>query len=406
MSSRLIILFAVVVLLLLFGYVRLFRHYRRNIRKVAFMFDAMDNVDYSFRFPEDRVSHDDKILNSALNRIKRIMEKAHSDAMEREKYYERIINSVDTGIIVIDDKGNVRQNNDFALGLIGISVLTHISQLKGISISLYRQVQDILPGERSQVSFSNERGECHLSLRASKTLLKGRQVRLITINDIKTELDDNEIDSWIKLIRVLTHEIMNTVTPITSLSETLLPKADGDVKDGLEVIHKTSRELVTFVENYRKFTHVPTPVPTLFYIKPFLERMVRLAYPLIAGKQISITEEVMPEDLILYADESLVGHVVTNLLKNAVQALGGGGKIMIKAYCNESEAVIIDISDDGPLIPEDVAQHIFVPFFTTKKDGSGIGLPVSKQIMRLSGGALTLNSDRKKGLTTFSMIFN
>jgi signal transduction histidine kinase len=101
-----------------------------------------------------------------------------------------------------------------------------------------------------------------------------------------------------------------------------------------------------------------------------------------------------------------VGHVVTNLLKNAVQALGGGGKIMIKAYCNESEAVIIDISDDGPMIPEDVAQHIFVPFFTTKKDGSGIGLPVSKQIMRLSGGALTLNSDRKKGLTTFSMIFN
>ncbi|MCH4181581.1 MAG: ATP-binding protein [Prevotella sp.] len=393
------------ILLLVLGYIRLYRHYRRNIRKVAFMFDAMDNVDYTFQFPVNKVSRDDKVLNSALNRIKRIMENARSETMEREKYYERIINSVDTGILVVDERGNVRQYNDAAMRLIGVSALTHIDQLKRISNGLYRQIRDILPGEKSQVSFSNEREECHLSLRASHTLLKGCKVRLVTISDINIELDDNEMDSWIKLIRVLTHEIMNTVTPITSLSETLFKKADGEMRDGLEVIHKTSRELIAFVENYRKFTHVPTPVPSLFYIKPFLERMVRLAEQQTTGKEIVIDRDAFPDDLILYADESLVGHVVTNLLKNAIQALDAGGKITIKAYCNESEAVIIDISDNGPMIPEDVAQHIFVPFFTTKKEGSGIGLPVSKQIMRLSGGTLMLKSDKNQGLTTFSMVF-
>jgi nitrogen fixation/metabolism regulation signal transduction histidine kinase len=205
------------------------------------------------------------------------MESARGEAMEREKYYERIINLVDTGILVVDERGNVRQYNDAALRLIGVSALTHVDQLKRISTGLYRQIRDILPGEKSQVSFSNEREECHLSLRASQTLLKGCKVRLVTISDINTELDENEIDSWIKLIRVLTHEIMNAVTPITSLSETLYRKADGEMLDGLEVIHKTSQELILFVENYRKFTHVPTPVSSLFYVKPFLERMVRLA---------------------------------------------------------------------------------------------------------------------------------
>lgn len=405
MSSLMIAVVVGTILLFVLGYIRLYRHYRRNIRKVAFMFDAMDNVDYTFRFPENKVSRDDKVLNSALNRIKRIMESARGEAMEREKYYERIINLVDTGILVVDERGNVRQYNDAALRLIGVSALTHVDQLKRISTGLYRQIRDILPGEKSQVSFSNEREECHLSLRASQTLLKGCKVRLVTISDINTELDENEIDSWIKLIRVLTHEIMNAVTPITSLSETLYRKADGEMRDGLEVIHKTSQELILFVENYRKFTHVPTPVPSLFYVKPFLERMVRLAEQQVLGKGIIISQDVSPDDLILYADESLIGHVVTNLLKNAIQALDAGGDIMVKAYCNESEAVIIDVSDNGPMIPEDVAQHIFVPFFTTKKEGSGIGLPVSKQIMHLSGGALIFKSDKRKGLTTFSMVF-
>ncbi len=394
-----------VVVVLIIGYVHLYRRYRRNIRKVSFMFDAIDNVDFSFKFPTTDVSRDDKLINTSLNRIKLILERARDEAVEREKYYERIINSVDTGIIVVDERGNVLQQNDAALRLIGISVLTHVDHLKRVSDDLRKHIMNILPGEKRHVTYNNERGEVSLSLRAAQTVLKGRSVRLIAISDINSELDDNELDSWIKLIRVLTHEIMNTVTPITSLSETLLHKSDGEIHHGLEVINKTSNELITFVDNYRKFSHVPTPVPTLFYVKPFIERMQQLTGQQTAGRKITITTDINPDDLIVYADESLIGHVVTNIMKNAVQAVDDGGNISVRAYCDDKEAVIIDITNDGPMIPEDVARHIFVPFFTTKKDGSGIGLSISKQIMHLSGGTMTLKTDRQNGLTTFRLIF-
>lgn len=405
MSSWMIWTIGGTVLLFLLGYIRLYRHYRRNIRKVAFMFDAIDNVDYSFKFSTEKVSRDDRMLNSALNRIKLILARARKEAFKRERYYEQIINSVDTGIVVVDEKGNVRQHNDAALRLTGVSVLTHLDQLKRVGTELYRQVRDILPGEKRQVTVSNEKGETHLSLKAVQTLLQGCRVRLLTISDINTELDDNALDSWMKLIRVLTHEMMNAVTPITSLSETLLQKADGEMCEGLEVIHRTSMDLMAFVDNYRKFTHIPTPVPTLFYIKPFLERMVRLAREQTGFGGIVIQTDVSPADLIVYADEALIGHVMTNLLKNAIQALEGKGQIWIGAFCNDQEAVVIDVSDDGLSIPDEVARHIFVPFFTTKGEGSGIGLPVARQIMRLSGGTLTLKPERDNGRTTFELVF-
>lgn len=394
-----------VIAVLIIGYVHLYRRYRRNIRKVSFMFDAIDNVDFSFKFPTTDVSRDDKLINTSLNRIKLILERARDEAVEREKYYERIINSVDTGIIVVDERGNVLQQNDAALRLIGISVLTHVDHLKRVSDDLRKHIMNILPGEKRHVTYNNERGEVSLSLRAAQTVLKGRSVRLIAISDINSELDDNELDSWIKLIRVLTHEIMNTVTPITSLSETLLHKSDGEIHHGLEVINKTSNELIAFVDNYRKFSHVPTPVPTLFYVKPFIERMQQLTGQQTAGRKITITTDINPDDLIVYADESLIGHVVTNIMKNAVQAVDDGGNISVRAYCDDKEAVIIDITNDGPMIPEDVARHIFVPFFTTKKDGSGIGLSISKQIMHLSGGTMALKTDKRNGFTTFRLIF-
>lgn len=400
-----IVILSALLLILIAGYLRMHRHYKHSIRKVSFMFNAIDNVDFSFKFPTEGVSADDRILNTSLNRIKQILEKARNEAVEREKYYELIINSADTGIIVVDEKGFVHQHNDAALRLVGISVLNHLEQLSRVSPDLYKMAYNILPGEKKQVSYNDERGETFLSLRASQTMIKDRKLRIIAVSDINSELEDNEVDSWIKLIRVLTHEIMNTVTPITSLSEMLLKKADGEMKEGLTTINSTSRELISFVENYRKFTHVPTPEPTLFYVKPFVERMKKMTEQTVAGKNISIFMDVQPTDLILYADENLIGHVVFNIMKNAVQACGDMGTITVKAYCNDSEAVIIDVTDDGGAIPADVARHIFIPFFTTKKDGSGIGLSISRQIMRLSGGFVTMRSDANHGITTFELLF-
>ena len=446
MDYKLIIII-VLLLVAVVGYIRLYRHYRRNIKKVTFLFDAIDNGDFSFNFPTEKGFKEDKILHKSLNRIKLFLQHTREEQMDREKYYEQILNAVDTGILVVDSHDNILQHNQAALRLLDTDVLTHMNQVKG--------------------KLKDE----HLAKHETQAMLKDKHVRIIALSDVSHELSNQEVDSWIKLIRVLTHEIMNTITPVTSLSETLLKElgskelliADNEsddlhspgklikvsekthsaeqaklqsaeqakLKQGLETIHKTGTELLAFVNNYRRFTHVPQPQPTLFYVEPFLERMA-----LLCNHEVEIS--VSPKDLLVYADESLLSHVVTNLLKNAVEAFNGQGKlsaernkqdgneqgrnkqecrsadlqsaaskkafIRLQAYANAQESIIIDVSNNAGLIPEDVASHIFIPFFTTKPEGSGIGLSLSRQIMRVSGGSLSLHQDKAQGITTFRII--
>ena len=377
MDYKLIIII-VLLLVAVMGYIRLYRHYRRNIKKVTFLFDAIDNGDFSFNFPTEKGFKEDKILHKSLNRIKLFLQHTREEQMDWEKYYEQILNAVDTGILVVDSHDNILQHNQAALRLLNTDVLTHMNQVKG--------------------KLKDE----HLAKHETQAMLKDKHVRIIALSDVSHELSNQEVDSWIKLIRVLTHEIMNTITPVTSLSETLLTRVteDKDLKQGLETIHKTGTELLAFVNNYRRFTHVPQPQPALFYVEPFLERMA-----LLCNHEVEIS--VSPKDLLVYADESLLSHVVTNLLKNAVEAFREKEKlsfIRLQAYANAQESIIIDVSNNAGLIPEDVASHIFIPFFTTKPEGSGIGLSLSRQIMRVSGGSLSLHQDKAQGITTFRII--
>ena len=434
MNSQLAIIVLLVILVVLVAVnIWLYRHYRRNIKKVTFLFDAIDNGDFSFNFPTEKGFKEDKILHKSLNRIKLFLQHTREEQMDREKYYEQILNAVDTGILVVDSHDNILQHNQAALRLLDTDVLTHMNQVKG--------------------KLKDE----HLAKHETQAMLKDKHVRIIALSDVSHELSNQEVDSWIKLIRVLTHEIMNTITPVTSLSETLLKElgskelliADNEsddlhspgklikvsekphsaeqaklqsaeqakLKQGLETIHKTGTELLAFVNNYRRFTHVPQPQPALFYVEPFLERMA-----LLCNHEVEI--EVSPKDLLVYADESLLSHVVTNLLKNAVEAFREKEReykqecrsadlqsvasekafIRLQAYANAQESIIIDVSNNAGLIPEDVASHIFIPFFTTKPEGSGIGLSLSRQIMRVSGGSLSLHQDKAQGITTFRII--
>ena len=379
MNNQLAIIVLLVILVVLVAVnIWLYRHYRRNIKKVTFLFDAIDNGDFSFNFPTEKGFKEDKILHKSLNRIKLFLQHTREEQMDREKYYEQILNAVDTGILVVDSHDNILQHNQAALRLLDTDVLTHMNQVKG--------------------KLKDE----HLAKHETQAMLKDKHVRIIALSDVSHELSNQEVDSWIKLIRVLTHEIMNTITPVTSLSETLLTRVteDKDLKQGLETIHKTGTELLAFVNNYRRFTHVPQPQPALFYVEPFLERMAMLC-----NHEVEIS--VTPKDLLVYADESLLSHVVTNLLKNAVEAFREKEKlsfIRLQAYANAQESIIIDVSNNAGLIPEDVASHIFIPFFTTKPEGSGIGLSLSRQIMRVSGGSLSLHQDKAQGITTFRII--
>ena len=338
----------------------LHRRYRRTIGKVTFLFNAIDNLDFSFNFPEQGR---DRLVNESLNRIRRILETARREAIERERYYEQIINAVSTGIMVVDERGCVLQHNEAALRLLGVEMLTFESQ-----------AAEKLASE-------------DFSKRETTAMLHDKKVRIVAFSDIRNELSSREMESWTKLIRVLTHEIMNNVAPITSLSETLSHKSDdSEIKEGLSVINSTGKQLLTFVDNYRRMTLIPQPQPKLFYVKPFLERMVAISKEY--SKTSDIHQDLSLPDLLLYADESLIAHVVTNILKNAVEA--GATSITLAAYTAPDDSVCIDISNNGTPIPAEEAQQIFVPFFTTKSTGSGIGLSISRQIMKQSGGSIEL----------------
>lgn len=384
-----------------------------SMRKVCFMFNAIDCDDYSFKFSDSVADVSSYMLNNSLNRIKEILSNAKIRALEREKYYELIMNSVKTGVVTINDNGNVFQVNNEIMRLFGLQIFTHINQLRVFDPNLTSILRDIKAGDKKQHTLKHERGGVKLSIEASGILYDGKKLRIISINDINSAMDVNEIESWIKLTRVLTHEIMNSLAPITSLSDTLIEINENrspQITNGLETIRSTSRSLIAFVESYRKFTRIQTPLKSPFEIKTLLERSIHL----ICTEEFAVVElEVNPPDTMIYADPDLVTQVVVNIIKNAEQAVtarvaegeeGFTGKIMIDACVAPDERIVLNISNNGGAIPDNLADDIFMPFFTTKEQGSGIGLSVSKQIMHLHGGSIRLTSNTNDKVT-FTLIF-
>ncbi|MBE6281243.1 MAG: HAMP domain-containing histidine kinase [Bacteroides sp.] len=386
--------FPVGIVCLLVAIWHFYRIYMHNTRKITFLLDAIENDDPAIHFYEKVKDGESLQVNVMLNRIAKILYNVKIETAQREKYYELILDFVETGIVVLNGKGAVIQKNRKAMELLRLDVFTHIRQLSTVSEGLVDMLEKASPGDKLQANYSTERGTVSLSLRVSGIHIKDEEWRIIALNDINNELDEREIDSWIRLTRVLTHEIMNSISPITSLSETLLtlPAAhDEEMRQGLETIRTTGKGLTNFVMSYRRLTRLPSPEPSLFYIYPFLQRMIQLALHQYPEAKVSFDMHQVSDDLILYADESLLSQVVTNLLKNAIQAIGNKeGHIQLTAFRKDTKNIHLEISNDGPRISSEMAKQIFIPFFTTRENGSGIGLSLSKQIMRISGGTLSL----------------
>lgn len=380
--------------------------YRNSIRKVTFMFNSIENDDLGFKFKEGSRKLDEELLNMSLNRIRQIFLDAKLKTFEREKYYELIMNSVKTGIITINDKGNVYQTNKEVFRMLGLSILTHINQLKNISEELVNTLYEIKSGEKRRVSFYNERNEIKLSIIASEITANDKTLKIIALTDINNELAEKELESWSRLTRVLTHEIMNSLAPITSLSETLIDINDGknpDLDNGLEAIRSTGKGLMSFVDSYRKYTHIPIPNKKVFAVEPFLLRIISLFNQ---DSNTAISINVTPNDTLVYADEDLIAQVITNLLKNAFAAVSDieNKKIEIVSQVDHLENVVIDVRNNGNAISEELVDDIFMPFFTTKQNGSGIGLSISRQIMLLHNGSLNLTKNID-GNVCFTLIF-
>lgn len=362
---------------------------RKIIGKIDFMSDALDSGESAFRYSEDHWS--DRRLNRSLNRLRSIFEAEKSDIRERERYFGIMLDHVQSGVIVIDgDK--IDYSNVIARGFLGMSDISSLRQIERISPELanaFRSASEV----ESKASLVSERGMVQFSISACTARLHGKDVSIVTFNDITREMENNESESWTRLIRVLTHEIMNTVTPIASLSSALSQNLDAydteDVRSALGTISSSSEGLISFVQSYRSLTHIAAPVRKAFYLRDLVNDSVTIAQANWPSARVSYHE--LSEDIILYADYGQISQVMNNLIKNAVQA--GASDIDITASIDKRERTVINVANNGEPISETGREQIFVPFYTTKGvSGTGVGLSLCRQIIRLNGGTINLTS--------------
>lgn len=373
---------------------------RKIIGKIDFMSDALDSGESAFRYSEDHWS--DRRLNRSLNRLRSIFEAEKSDIRERERYFGIMLDHVQSGVIVIDgDK--IDYSNVIARGFLGMSDISSLRQIERISPELANAFRSASEAE-SRASLVSERGTVQFSISACTARLHGKDVSIVTFNDITREMENNESESWTRLIRVLTHEIMNTVTPIASLSSALSQNLDAydteDVRSALGTISSSSEGLISFVQSYRSLTHIAAPIRKAFYLRDLVNDSVTIAQANWPSAKVSYHE--LSEDIILYADYGQISQVMNNLIKNAVQA--GASDIDITASIDKRERTVINVANNGEPISETGREQIFVPFYTTKGvSGTGVGLSLCRQIIRLNGGTINLTSSTPEA-TVFTIV--
>ena len=360
--------------------------------KLTYMLDSLENDDLNFRFRE--VNFFSVSLNRTLNRLRGIYEKRRGELKEQEQFYAHMMENVQTGILVLDSSGRILFYNNFAKNLLGMESLAHARQLRRLDDRLYNAFMNVTQADPLKASWYNESSQVNILLNASNATVKGKEVKIVSFNNIDPQLSENQQESWSKLTRVLTHEIMNTITPIVSLSDTLNKCAQQDGLDenylsALDTIKTSSQGLLGFVDSYRSLTRVAAPIRKSFMVSELVERVFQLAAPYTepAGVQTSFVEKT--PDVLLWADESQISQILVNLVKNAVQA--GATLVEITVLLDYLENTIIEVSNNGTPISRESQEEIFIPFYTTKQDGTGIGLSLSRQIMRLHGGSLTLS---------------
>ena len=387
-------------------------HYvNQTNRKIAYFFDAIKNEDFTLRFPEKLSVKSLEELNHSLNMLNAMIQDIHIKKQIQEQYYQEILKQADIGIMTINGKGHILYANPKVEQLVNYHPLTHIKQLTQVDNNLYELFSKLQPFERKLVQLTNEREKKQLALKSTSISLDKQDLLLVVVQDIHKELDEKETDSWVRLIRVLTHEIMNTITPITSISESVLKyyKTDDELiplaqlnknhiqntVKGLEVIKEQGSDLMVFVQAYRSFLNLPPPDKTLVPAKKLLNRVKKaLAFQGNTKELITVMTQVDPTELELFIDEKQISQILVNLSKNALQSLSEqeNGTIKITAGKNRDGHKYIEVWDNGPGIPPELLDEIFVPFFTTKNTGTGIGLSLSKQIMHLHGGTLKVHS--------------
>lgn len=382
-------------------------------RDLTNFLESIRFADFTRSFHPEGLGKSFDNLADAFNNVLTDFRKIRSEKEEHYFYSQNIIQHIGIAIIAYQRNGKVEMINNAAKKLFQISNLKNIQTISSWSKDLVEVLERNNPGENALVKVQDYEDILQLSVYTTEFKLENRIVILASIKNIQTELEEQEMEAWQKLIRVLTHEIMNSIAPIASLSsitnqmvkdiyesfeqdatEQIDRETIADIQDALETIHKRSTGLIHFVETYRNLTRIPKPNFTIFSVNDLLYNIYKLFEKKITSKQIEYTTIVEPLTLKLTADEQLIEQVIINMIQNSIHAVENSSqpKIEIQAFVNKRERVTILIKDNGQGIIKEVRDKIFIPFFTTKSNGSGIGLSLSKQILRLHNGSITVQS--------------
>jgi two-component system nitrogen regulation sensor histidine kinase NtrY len=414
------ILMVVLVILQVFS---LIRYVDRTNRDLTSFLESIRFSEFTRSFQIEGMGSSFDELNRAFNDVINDFQKVRSEKEEHFHYLQSIVQNIDVSIIAYRKDGTVEMINKAAKKLFQIHSLKNVNGLEQLSQDLVNTLIHISPGENTLVKVQDQDDILQLAIYATEFKVKDKLIILATINNIQNVLEEQETEAWQKLIRVLTHEIMNSITPIASLSSTLEIMLKGitdggniredldidavmEIQQALQTINKRSTGLLHFVNTYRNLTRIPKPNFKIFPVKDLFKNLYLLMEEEITENKVNFVTNIDPENIEVSADEQLVEQVIINLIRNSMHALDGRKEptIELKTYYNKRGRVTIQVADNGTGILPEVLDKIFIPFFTTKQSGSGIGLSLSRQILRLHNGTITAHSVPDKE-TIFTLTF-
>ena len=412
-----------VVVLIIFQVYSLIRYVDRTNRDLTSFLESIRFSEFTRTFQIEGMGASFDELNRAFNDVINDFQKVRSEKEEHFHYLQSIVQNIDVSIIAYRKDGTVEMINKAAKQLFQIHSLKNVKGLEQLSLELVNTLINISPGENTLVKVQDQDDILQLAIYATEFKIKDKLIILATINNIQNVLEEQETEAWQKLIRVLTHEIMNSITPIASLSSTLEIMLKGitdgenvkedldidavmEIQQALQTINKRSTGLLHFVNTYRNLTRIPKPNFKIFPVKDLFKNLYLLMEEEITENKINFVTNIEPENIEVSADEQLVEQVIINLIRNSMHALDGrkDPTIELKTYYNKRGRVTIQVADNGTGILPEVLDKIFIPFFTTKQSGSGIGLSLSRQILRLHNGTITAHSVPEEE-TIFTLTF-
>jgi two-component system, NtrC family, nitrogen regulation sensor histidine kinase NtrY len=423
LNSTFIITPVLIIALMVYQVWALIRYVDRTNRELANFLDSIRYSEFTRTFAIKEAGSSFEALSDAFNEVMKDFQEVRSEREEHFQYLQSIVQNIDVSILAYQRNGKVEMINPAAKKLFQVNSLREIDKLCLLSQELCDTLLKIEPGEHRLVKVQDDDDILQLAIHCTEFKVKDKTILLTTVKNIQNVLEGQETEAWQKLIRVLTHEIMNSIAPISSLSSTiemmikeygagsggdarLDNEAVEEIRQALQTINKRSTGLMNFVETYRSLTKIPKPNFDMVEMSSLLENVVTLMKKELEDQNVRLNYTMESDSIILQIDEQMISQVLINLVKNSVQALEGkeNARISIRGYYNKRGRPTIQIIDNGPGILPDVIDKIFIPFFTTKKNGSGIGLSLSRQILRLHGGTITAQSVPEKE-TIFSLTF-